>query len=166
MKKQKPEKLFHIVDKESLGVVIRAFSKIIPSKDKSYRVRITLDSEDRSLKQNKLAFFWYKVRAGINGNSIQYDRQFCKLHYGVPLLLASDDYSEFHKFWHNAMLILPYEEQMQAMDFVPVTRLMSTKHFAEYLNTIDQESASQGIVLPQPNELYMAALMKDYDNRR
>lgn len=162
----KKEKIFYITNRDSLGVAIRSISKITPSKEKRYAVKVYLDTEDRSIKQNKLAFFWHKIRAGITGDTIDYDRQFCKLRYGVPLLLASDKYSEFHKFWYNALLILPYEEQMQAMDFTPVTRLMSTKHFAEYLDTIDKESAKQGIQLPQPLDLYYEALMIQEGSRK
>ncbi len=159
MIKPKPEKIYFINSKEVLGRAIRVISKLEIRSKNSYAVKVYLDTETRSIKQNKLAFFWYKIRAGLNGNTIDYDRRFCKLRYGVSLLLASDKYPEFHKFWHNALLILPYEEQIDAMAFVPVTRIMSTKHFAEYLNTIDKESALQGMALPQPEDLYMEALM-------
>ncbi len=157
MKKPKPEKIYHIFDRSSLGVAIRSISKIVPSKDKVYRVRVTLDDEDRTIKQNKLAFFWHKIRAEILGHTPDYDRRFCKLNYGVPILLPDP---EFFEFWNEALLISSYESQLLAMKFVPVTRIMSTKEFSEYLDAIDRMSATQGIVLPQPSHLYYDALMK------
>jgi len=163
---KKKEKLFHIVDKNSLGIVIRAISKIVPSKEKPYRIRVTLDSEDRTLKQNKLAFLWHKVRSTFNGHTINYDRRFCKLTYGVPLLLADSSHSEFQEFYYNALLILPYEELIQAMEFVPVTRIMSTKLFAEYLDVTDKESANQGIILPKPIDLYREAMIIQEDSKK
>ncbi len=161
--KNKPEKIYHISDRNSLGVAIRSISKIVPSKDKVYRVRVTLDDEDRSIKQNRLSFLLYKELGLATGNGAIQERCRCKLQYGLNILLED---TEFYKFYNNTMLILPYEDKLKCMEYINVTSFFSMKQFASYLNTIYQESAAQGIVLSQPKDLYYEALMKQEDSRR
>jgi len=119
------------------------------------------DNASRSQKQNGLAFLWYKERGKYRGETIEQERAFCKLHYGVPILRAESE--TFRRSYDAILKPLAYEDKLQAVeDFdLPVTRLMTTKQFAYYLDTVDMESAKLGLVLPKPDDLYHAALGRE-----
>ena len=119
------------------------------------------DNASRSQKQNGLAFLWYKERGKYRGETIEQERAFCKLHYGVPILRAESE--TFRRSYDSILKPLNYEDKLQAVeDFdLPVTRLMTTKQFAYYLDTVDMESAKLGLVLSKPDDLYHAALGRE-----
>jgi hypothetical protein len=138
-------------------------SKIEPSKDKPFKFSLAEGGSDRSSKQNRLSFMWYKIRGGLTGHGTEYERNLCKLMYGCPILAFDDQ--EFERFYHETLKPLPYQNQLDAMEFLPVTSLMTTKQFAAYLDEVDRQSASMGMVLPRPEDLYYAALMKEAEER-
>jgi len=153
--------IFHIHSDRDIGLVTESLKMMKPTEDKPLLVKIGTDHESRSLKQNRLSFLWYSYRGKENGNGKIHERNHCKLHYGKDILLRDDP--DFATFFHAAITPLPYLDQLDAMEYVPVTSLMNMHQFAEYLNEVDQQSASRGIVLPQPADLYWDALMKEED---
>lgn len=134
-----------------------AVSKLEPTKEKPYTVKISIDDESRNNKQNRLSFLLYRVLGDSTGHGEGYERRNCKLTYGVPILWEDE---EFHKFYSAALAPLTHEQKLEAMEFVPVTSLMSIKQFARYLDTVYMCSADRGIILPKPEDLYWEALMK------
>lgn len=144
--------------------VMTWMSSLHPTADAPITMTIAEHDEDRSLKQNRLSFMWYMIRGGATGHGKEYERSLCKLLYGVPILRRDD--ADFNSFWMRMVGTLPYETQLDAMEYIPVTSLMKVKQFAEYLTTIDNESAAIGIVLPRPEDLYWDALMQEADSER
>jgi len=124
--------------------------------DGSKIVTISDYSKDRSLAQNGLAFKWYTELGKHTGNGKEYERQRCKLTRGIPILRRDDQ--EFNKYYKFSLINLTYEQKLEAMEFVPVTRVMSTKQFAEYLDLIDKEAAHNGYLLTRPEDMYYEAL--------
>ena len=112
----------------------------------------------RSQKQNGLAFRWYKERGKYRGETIEQERAFCKLHYGVPILRAESE--TFRRSYDAILKPLEYHDKLQAVeDFdLPVTRLMTTKQFGDYLDAVDRESAKLGLLLSKPDDLYHEAV--------
>lgn len=151
------EKFFYVRNPAELNRVVSAISKLKPTNEKPYSIKVSIDDESRSLKQNRLSFLWYRFLGKETGHGEEFERHLCKLQYGVPILL--DDPS-FNAFYAEAILPLPYEKQLMAMDYIPVTSLMKVREFAQYLDAIDQAAANRGIMLPQPEDLYWEALMK------
>jgi len=164
MAKNKTEKIYPLSTEAEKDRFMRAVKKIDLTKGKVYSAMIWLGDENqkpkesRSSKQNRLSFLWYRILGETTGHGIEYERHYHKLTYGIPLLRED---AAFNHFYQTALGHLSYEQRLMAMEYVPVTRLMTVKQFAQYLNTVDQESANKGIVLPQPEDLYMEALMKD-----
>jgi len=156
---KKPEKVFILRNQANLASAMTAISKIKPGKDKVYTLKISLGDESRSNKQNRLSFLWYGLKGTLTGHGMEYERQVCKLQYGVPILRR--DSKEFNDFYTTAFLCLTYEQKLVSMEFIPVTSLMSVRQFAEYLTTIDNESANAGQVLPHPEDLYWDAIMME-----
>jgi hypothetical protein len=146
--------------KSDISHLMRECLELELDPEKPWVVTISQEEAARSLKQNRLSFLWYRARGKATGHGGRHERKLCKLLYGVPILCQGE---EFQEFW-SSLSGLTYEQKLEAMEFVPVTSLFGVKQFAEYLDTIDQESASQGIVLPQPADLYLDALMRDAEN--
>jgi hypothetical protein len=155
---KEPTKIFYVHDDRDLKIAVEAISTNKPTSDTPWVITLGQDDESRSLKQNRLSFLWYGIRGGATNEGRAKDRAFCKLTYGVPILREGKD---FNAFYCSALAPLEYEQRLDAMEFVPVTSLMTTRQFAEYLDEIDKQSLTQGVVLPQPEDLYWAALMKE-----
>ena len=91
------------------------------------------------------------------------DGEDCKLRFGVPIVREDED---FNRRYTLTMSHLTYTQQLDAMAIIPVTSLMKVRPFAEYLTTVDMESAGIGIVLPRPEDLYWDALMLEAEKRQ
>jgi hypothetical protein len=150
-------KTFYLRTVADAKKIAAAVSKLEPTKEKPYTVKISVDDESRSNKQNRLSFLFYKARGEATGHGEKFERHLCKLTYGIPILLED---AEFNAFYMEAIQPMEYENQLAAMEYVPVTRLMKVREFAHYLDIIDQQSANEGIILPKPSDLYWEALMK------
>jgi hypothetical protein len=142
-----------------IGEILKAMG---PTEKQPVRVVIGPDSEKRRDKQNRLSHGWYPVM----GAGYHLDRHemkaFCKLNFGVPIMREDAD---FNAFCTVGLDHLTYDQKLDAMLFIPVTSLMKVKQMAEYLTTMDREAANRGVVLPQPEDLYWEALMKEGDRR-
>ena len=135
-----------------------AHEAIIEVETYPFTVTITDKKESLTAKQRRLSFLWYNFIGNASGQGMQYERNYYKLNFGVPIMLGDLD---FNQFYEESLSHLSYERQLASMEFVPVTSLMKVAQGARYLTEVDQHAAERGIVLPQPEDLYMAALMKD-----
>ena len=81
--------------------------------------------EKRSLSQNDMIYALYKqISEQCEDQSIREIRHECKLRFGVPILRAGNE--KFKAMYDKAIKeTLTYEEKLEAMEFLPVTRLMS-----------------------------------------
>lgn len=113
---------------------------------------------NRSLEQNKLQRKWVNEIAEQTEQAPEQIRGYCKLHLGVPIL--RDENAEFKVSYDRVIKPLPYESKiacmMEPLDF-PVTRLMTSKQKAQYLDEIYRHFAERGIQLTNPEELRYAA---------
>ena len=105
----------------------------------------------RSLDQNAISHCWYDQMAREDRqHDTRGHRNFCKLHFGVPILRAED--AEFRKFYDAALLGLTYEQKVDAMDFVPVTSQMTKAQLSKYLELVQADYGQRGICLEFPNQ--------------
>ena len=73
-----------------------------------------------------------------------------KLTIGVPILRAED--TDFCAFYDRAIRPLPtYELKLAAMDYVPVTSIMTVPQMTKLMETIIRKCAEQGISLTVPD---------------
>ena len=164
MTEKKQSKTFYINNDLDRSKAMTVISKLSLEGENHYSMKISTDNESRSDKQNRLSFMWYQILGSLTGHGKKHERATCKLHYGIPILRRDD--AEFNVFYKQALINLTYEQKLQAMEYLPVTSLMSVKQFAEYLNTVDQESATKGHILPHPEDIYYEALIKEYPNAK
>lgn len=114
-------------------------------------VRVKIATELRSLPSNALSHQWYKDVSLQTQDAPHYVRNFCKLHYGVPILLAE---SEKFRNCYNVSIrgSLTYEQKLAVMDLLDVTSLMNKDQMNRYLNTMQQEYANRGVILQTPKD--------------
>ncbi len=108
---------------------------------------------DRWLDYNALSHVWYEQVA----NELREDdelgvKSFCKLHFGVPILRAED--ADFREFYDAAMKhALSYEQKIKAMNFVPVTSLMTQAQFDKYAHAMqDHYRGKVALEFPKQDE--------------
>jgi len=134
-----------VLDKmEGLAVIDekgeQELSKYTPGK--VINIKIT---EKRTLDQNALAHKWFGIIAKEQGDTPLNIKNYCKLHYAVPILRAEDPV--FNGFFKACIKDLTYEQQLKSMPYISVTSRMSTKQLRRCLDHIQKVYAEQGIIL-------------------
>lgn len=107
----------------------------------------------RSPSQNDMINGLYRqISTQKDDESFIDTRRRCKLLWGVPLLRASD--KKFGSLYDKTMKhSLTYEEKLEAMDILPVTRLMSKAVASDFIDTVFKEHSAQGLCLVHPSEV-------------
>ncbi|MEG0861833.1 MAG: hypothetical protein RSG79_19735 [Pseudomonas sp.] len=122
-------------------------------RDKKFVVVSLRPGKDRTLDQNALWFAFYKRIAEMTQIGDSADaRRYCKLHFGVQILLNDDP--EFQQAWYRVMRHLPYEEKLAMMgdcklfgpDGFPVTSLFNRAQGIAYTDRIVAEFSAKGVV--------------------
>lgn len=117
------------------------------------------DEKSRSAKQNRLAFLWYKHAAFVmEDETAEAKRAYCKLHFGVPIRRENE---AFREVYDRVIRPLNYAQKLEimvgAIDF-PVSRDMSVKEMARYLEAVEVFYTGLGVDLPKPDDLYRIAM--------
>lgn len=122
-------------------------------RDKKFVVVSLRPGKDRTLDQNALWFAFYKRIAEMTQIGDPADaRRYCKLHFGVQILLNDDQ--EFREAWYRVMRHLPYSEKLDMMggcklfgpDGFPVTSLFNRAQGVAYTDRIVAEFSAKGVV--------------------
>ena len=110
------------------------------------------DADMRTLKQNKLQRKWLNEAEEQGDQTAEEYRGWCKLHIGVAIMKAESE--EWAEAYNRIIKPLPYETKlemmMEPMDF-PVTRCMTPKGKAKYLDGMYQHFTGLGFYLTDPN---------------
>ena len=122
----------------------------LDQRKRPFTVDIT-DGRNRSEEQNRLSHKWYKEISEQTGEAVEDVRARCKLELGVPILRAGSE--AFCKTYDRLIRPLDYEKKIEMMMIpidVAVTRIMTTKQKASYLDAIHTQFTSVGIELTDP----------------
>lgn len=104
----------------------------------------------RSLDQNGISHVWYEqVSRELREETPLGVKNFCKLHYGVPILRAENE--EFRLQYDTVLKPLSYDKKLLAMNFLPVTSLMSKDQLSQYLAAM-QEAYADRVQLTFPEQ--------------
>lgn len=104
---------------------------------KSHRfLRVSIKTgKDRSLDQNSISHAWYEqISRELREETPLGIKNFCKLHYGVPILRAENE--EFRQQYDTVLKPLSYDKKLLAMNFLPVTSLMTKAQLSQYLEAM------------------------------
>ena len=113
--------------------------------------KVRFIEQDRTSDQNTMAFALYRqISEQLEDQSINDIRAECKLIVGVGLLRKSDE--DFHAFYSMGLQHLTHHQKLAAMEFIPVSSLMSKAVFSEYLDEIIRKYSAAGLSLINPSE--------------
>lgn len=129
-------------------------AKLVANRPYPFTLSIT-DGKHRSTAQNRLQNMWFKEISEQKGDITPAEaRAYCKLTIGIPIL--RDQNEAFRIRYDEIVKPLPYEQKIAFMSEplnLPVTSLMNTKQFTEYLDGIIRHFGEQGIVLTMPDDI-------------
>jgi hypothetical protein len=74
-----------------------------------------------------------------------------KLTIGVPILRSEND--DFRDFYDKGLRRLAYPEKLAAMQYVPVTSIMTVPQMRKLMDAIQREAAEQGVRLTDPEKI-------------
>jgi hypothetical protein len=96
----------------------------------------------RSLDQNAISHTWYdQISRELREETPLGVKCFCKLHYGVPILRAENE--DFRAQYDTVLKPLSYDKKLLAMNFLPVTSLMTKPQLSQYLEAIQSAYADR-----------------------
>lgn len=115
----------------------------IDEERKGKRLLVTVrDASKRSLNQNDMKEQQVAVIAEqLYGGDEDYARREAKYLCGVPILYRDDP--KFKMVCDKALSNLTHEERIEAMEFMPVTSLMSKSQMKEYIDKVFDKYASR-----------------------
>ena len=115
-------------------------------------LRVTVRAgKDRSIDQNSISHAWYQQIANeLREETALGVKNYCKLHYGVPILRAENE--EFRIQYDTVLKPLSYEKKLMAMNFLPVTSLMTKGQLSQYLAAM-QSGYADRVRLEFPEEM-------------
>lgn len=117
-------------------------------RDRFLRVRVRA-GKARSLDQNAISHAWYEQMAREDR---QYDalghKCYCKLHHAVPIMRAEE--ADFREAYDAAIKGLSYEQKLLVMRLLPVTSLMTKDQLSRYLEAVQADYGSRGVLLQFP----------------
>ena len=111
---------------------------------KSHRfLRVSIKTgKDRSLDQNSISHAWYEqISRELREETPIGVKNFCKLNYGVPILRAENE--EFRQQYDTVLKPLSYDKKLLAMNFLPVTSLMTKAQLSQYLEAMQSAYANR-----------------------
>lgn len=105
----------------------------------------------RSLSQNDISHAWYEQLAReLREDDALGHKCYCKLHHGVPILRAEDE--DFRVAYDAAIKGLTYNQKLAVMKILPVTSLMKKAQLSKYLEAVQADFMSRGVMLAFPDE--------------
>ncbi len=109
-----------------------------------------VQGRDRTHQQNALMWLWASEAANQLGDRTPTEIQHeWKLHHGVPIL--REDSAEFRAVYDEAIKPLTYERKIALMAFMAVTSDMKVRQMVRFMDTVQRECLTNGIVLTDPD---------------
>ena len=106
--------------------------------------------KDRSIDQNSISHAWYEqISRELREDDALGWKCYCKLHHGVPILRAEDD--DFRKAYDSTIKGMSYEQKLKVMHILPVTSLMTKPQLSKYLEAMQDDFATKGVMLEFPD---------------
>lgn len=129
----------------------RMFIKLVEGQSLPFTASLS-SGKSRTWIQNKLQRKWMtEISEQLGDRTPEEVRAYCKLTLGVPILRAENE--DFCEKYDRIIRPLDYKVKLELMaepmDF-PVSRLMSTKQFTEYLDRVFRHFSEQGVILTIP----------------
>jgi hypothetical protein len=124
--------------------------RFLQGRELPFTVNVTKGAP-RSIEQNSLQRMWLNEAQEQGDQTAEEYRAYCKLHLGVPILRNENEI--FRQQYENTIRPLPYEAKLEVMKVpidLPVTRIMTSKQKAQYLDAMYQHFRGLGMQLTEP----------------
>ena len=124
--------------------------RFLQGRELPFTVNVTKGAP-RSIEQNQLQRMWLNEAQEQGDQTAEEYRAYCKLHLGVPILRNENEI--FRQQYENTIRPLPYEAKLEVMKVpidLPVTRIMTSKQKAQYLDAMYQHFMGLGFQLTEP----------------
>ena len=111
--------------------------------------------QPRSLDANALQHVWFdQASRELGEDTAAAVKRFCKLEFGCPILCAENE--KFRAFYDRVIDPLPYEAQLDAMNYLNVSSVMTSGQMSRYMKDIQNHYAGRSVILesthdPQPS---------------
>jgi len=113
----------------------------------NYPIRL----KPRSPDSNALQHVWFEQVARESGeDSPAGIKRFCKLEFGCPILCAENEI--FQRYFDRYIEPMPREDQLDAMNFLNVSSVMTSGQMSRYMKDIQYHYGQRGIVLESNRE--------------
>lgn len=97
-------------------------------------VRVTIAKESRTHAQNRWINKAYEMLSKQGDSSIIEYRRYCKLNFGMSILVESD--IDNANLWRKIMRFLSYQERLESMDTINVTSTFNVDQGLRYIDQI------------------------------
>lgn len=106
---------------------------------------------DRTLEQNALMWKWAGEAASQFGDRTAAEVQAeWKLTIGVPILRSENE--GFCAHYDKTIKRLTYPEKLAAMEYLPVSSIMSVPQMRAFMDAVERQAADNGIRLTIPEK--------------
>lgn len=95
-------------------------------------LRVKIERESRTLKQNAWTFQAYKMLEAQGDQTSSEYRNYCKYHFGLAIRAAKEP--EFAEILRPMLSNLTYENKLKSMSFVDVTSTFDVDQMIQYIN--------------------------------
>ena len=130
--------VFRVVNEQTKAVAISYIQKL--QEGKQYNVSISLKREKRSIQQNRLYHLWLNCISAETGNEVE----------------------DLHDYFKGRFLARRVVVFSKECDFGISTTKLNTAEFTVFLDKVQQFAANEGIILPNPEDLYFEQFYQQY----
>ena len=138
-----------IVNSDSSLSLAQAETAELYRKNKYLVVTVKV-GRDRTEEQNRLQRKWMLELEGQGDMSAEEYRGFCKLHFGVPIML--NECPDFAEVYNRLIAPMDYQDKLALMMVpmdLPLTRIMSRSQKSRYLDAIWHHFTIEGFRLTE-----------------
>jgi hypothetical protein len=132
--------VFKVVNEQTKKAAISYVEKL--PEGKRYNVSVTLHRDKRSIPQNSLYWLWLNCISSETGNEVE----------------------DLHSYFKDLFLSRRVEIFGDEYNTGTSTKKLNTAEFTAFLDKVQQFAAEQGIILPNPEDLYFEQFYQQYKN--
>lgn len=142
---------FNLTSVDDLPMLVSHIHDHFESSTKPLKIKV---QNKRSLDANAQVHVWIPQIANWMGESVDYVRKLTKMQQGLPIILADSEYGDKTRFVLDkcGFESLTMDQQLGLVDFLPVTRLFSTKQHNAFRDSIQVHYEHQGLTLEYQNK--------------
>ena len=130
--------VFRVVNEQTKAAAISYIQKL--QEGKQYNISISLKREKRSIQQNRLYHLWLNCISSETGNEVE----------------------DLHDYFKDRFLSRKVEIFGDEYNTGTSTKKLNTAEFTAFLDKVQQFAAGQGIILPNPEDLYFEQFYQQY----